>query len=147
KEAEAILQQAVTRPVSDDLRARVFELGEALFQSIRMQLSVERYKAIAVGRGATLDTIDRPLNNRPWLRERFESIRRVDAENGRLKLIDEIVNWTDPGPGGYYDDLGNATSQPHLVRGVGFAEDPDYFKSALSHFEEVPQGRKSWWDQ
>ena len=50
-----------------DLRARVFELAEALFQSIRMQLSVPRYKAIDVGRGATLDTIDQVLNNRLWL--------------------------------------------------------------------------------
>ena len=46
-----------------DWRARVFALAEALFQSIRMQLSVARYKAIAVDRGATLDTVDAPLNN------------------------------------------------------------------------------------
>ena len=42
-----ILDRAVTEPVAADLRARVFELAEALFQSIRMQLSVPRYKAIA----------------------------------------------------------------------------------------------------
>ena len=45
-------------------RARTFELAEALFQSIRMQLSVVRYQAIAVGRGANLDAIDYGLNNR-----------------------------------------------------------------------------------
>jgi hypothetical protein len=133
--------------VAEDLRARVFELGEALFQSIRMQLSVPRYKAIAVDRGATLDTIDKPLNDRPWLRERFDQIRRLDAETARQKQIDEIVNWTNPGPGGFYDDLGNPPYQPHLVRGPGFGEDPDYFRSALTHFENVPGGRKSWCDQ
>jgi hypothetical protein len=146
-EAEKILDRAVTRPVSQDLRARVFELGEALFQSIHMQLSVGRYKAIAVDRGANLDTVDKPLNSRAWLRERFGEIRRVDSETGRLKKIDEVVDWTDPGPGGFYDDLGNPSCQPHLVRGPGFAEDPGFFKSALSHFEDFPQGRKSWWDQ
>ena len=52
KEAENVLEKAVTHPVAVDLRARVFELAEALFQSIRMQLSVPRYKAIDVGRGA-----------------------------------------------------------------------------------------------
>ena len=31
-----------------------------------------------------------------------------------------IVHWTDPGPGGFYDDLGNVMRQPHLVHGVGF---------------------------
>ena len=51
-QAEVILDRTLNEPVAADLRARVFELGEALFQSIRMQLSVPRYKAIAVGRGA-----------------------------------------------------------------------------------------------
>jgi hypothetical protein len=146
-DAEKTLERALTQPVSQDLRARVFELGEALFQSIHMQLSVPRYKAIAVDRGANLDTIDKPLNSRAWLRDRFEAIRHIDSETGRLKQIDEIVNWTNPGPGGFYDDLGNVSCEPHLVRGPGFAEDPEYFKSALTHFEDVPQGRKSWWDQ
>ena len=68
EQREAILDRAVTQPVAADRRARVFELAEALFQSIRMQLSVERYQAIAVERGANLDTIDVPLNNRPWLK-------------------------------------------------------------------------------
>ena len=83
-QAEAILDRAVTHPVAADLRARVFELAEALFQSIRMQLSVPRYKAIAVGRGATLDTIDQVLNNRLWLKRRFEAIRKLGSEAARL---------------------------------------------------------------
>ncbi|HWY86106.1 MAG TPA: hypothetical protein VNX28_05250 [Gemmataceae bacterium] len=145
--AEKILDRAATQPVSADWRARVFELAEALFQSIRMQLSVERYQAISVGRGANLDTIDRPLNNRAWLLARFAAIRRADSEAERLKQIDELVNWTNPGPGGFYDDLGNPACQPHLVRGPGFAKDPAFFKSALTHFDGRPQDRKSWWDQ
>jgi hypothetical protein len=146
-EAEKVLDRALTRPVAEDLRARVFELGEALFQSIHMQLSVGRYKAIAVDRGANLDTADKPLNSRAWLLDRFAEVRRLDAEAPRLKRIEEILHWTDPGPGGFYDDLGNVSCQPHLVRGPGFDEDPDFSKSALTHFENVPQGRKSWWDQ
>jgi hypothetical protein len=146
-EAEQVLDRALTRRVSPDWRARVFELAEALFQSIRMQLSVERYQAINVGRGANLDTIDRPLNDRAWLLARFTDIRKAGSEAERLKQIDDIVNWTNPGPGGFYDDLGNAASQPHLVRGPGFAEDPAFFASALTHFEERPQIRRSWRDQ
>jgi hypothetical protein len=146
-EAEQVLDRAATRLAAEDLRARVFELGEALFQSIHMQLSVGRYHAIAVDRGANLDTLDRPLNSRTWLKEHFAAIRRTDSETGRLKQIDEIVNWTDPGRGGFYDDLGNPSCQPHLVRGPGFAEDPEFYRSALTHFENLPQGRKSWCDQ
>src|SRR6185503_20187739 len=46
--AMRILDRATTEPVASDLRARVFELAEALFQSIRMQLSVPRYQGIAL---------------------------------------------------------------------------------------------------
>src|SRR5262249_2682309 len=63
EQAEAILDRAVTEPVGRDLRSRVGELAEALFQSIHAQLSVPKYQAIGVERGATLDTIDIPLTD------------------------------------------------------------------------------------
>jgi len=144
EQAEAILERSDTEKVSADWRARVFELAEALFQSIRMQLSVERYQAIDVGRGANLDTIDVPLNNRVWLRDQFERIRRLDQEGQRLKEIDALVHWDDPGPGGYYDDLGNPARQPHLVRGPGFAKDPAFRQSVLVGFAYAPGWRLSW---
>jgi hypothetical protein len=153
--AEATLNRALTEPVATDLRARVFELGEALFQSIRMQLSVPRYQAIGVDRGASLDTIDYPLNNRRWLREQFEQARKLKTEPERLAAIDRIINWNNPGPGGFYDDSGNIELQPHLVRGLPFAQDPASLVSSKVGFEEgdvvdepdeKPQGamRYSW---
>jgi len=119
---------------ADAWRARCFELAEALFQSIRMQLSVERYKAISVDRGATLDTIDYPLNNREWLKTKLTEVRGISDAAARRKAIDEILNWTNPGPGGFYDDLGNLTAQPHLVRGPGFDKDPAFLESSLVGF-------------
>jgi hypothetical protein len=116
------------------LRARVFELGEALFQSIHMQLSVPRYAAIDAGRGANLDLIDRPVTNTDWLRKRFADIRLLDSEAARRRAIDEIVNWTDPGPGGFYDDLGDPMNRPHLVPGEGFEQDPAFFHTARTGF-------------
>jgi hypothetical protein len=151
-EAEETLNRALTQPVAQWARARVFELAEALFQSIRMQLSVPRYKAIATERGANLDTIDLPLNNRGWLITRLAEIRQTSDERERLKSLDEIVNWTNPGPGGFYDDLGNLSRQPHLVRGPGFAADPAYFQSSLVGFAIRNLGGtlfpepRSWWD-
>jgi hypothetical protein len=146
-EAETILDRAVTRRTAGDYRARVFELAEALFQSIRMQLSVERYKAISVGRGANLDTIDAPLNNRLWLKAQFPEIRKLPTESQRLARLDEIVNWTNPGPGGFYDDLGKGAFQPHLVAGAGFVTDPEFRTTPLMHFEERPTARRAWLDQ
>src|SRR5262249_44857568 len=96
-------------------------------------------------------------NNRPWLRERFTNIRKLDSEAERLRALEDILNWTDPGPDGFYDDLGNAARQPHLVRGLGFQEDPGAIQSPRVGFEEdlvadepdeKPQGarRISWMD-
>ncbi len=124
--AAAILDRAVTQPAAPQWRARIFELAEALFQSIGMQLSVPRYQAIGVDRGASLDTLDVPLNNRLWLERRFAEAHGDPAE------IDRILAWTDPGPGGFYDDLGDPSRQPHLVRG----------SASLEYHAHWP---RSWW--
>jgi hypothetical protein len=142
-EAERILDDAQTPPAAE-WRMRVYMLAEALFQSIRQQLSVARYKAIAVGRGATLDSLETPLNNAGWLRARLAEIVALEKEEDRLAAIERVVRWTDPGPGGYYDDLGNPSLQPHLVRGLPYEEDPQRFKSTLSGFGYQPDWRLSW---
>jgi hypothetical protein len=129
------------------LRSRVFELAEALFHSARMQLSVPRYQAIAVGRGANLDLIDTPLNNRNWLALRFAAARAAATETGRLAILDEIVNWTTAGPGGFYDDLGNPSAQPHLVRGEAYDLEPAMLRASLTGFGNrmnVKDWRISW---
>ena len=139
--ARQMLDRAVTQPVAQDLRARLLELSEALYQSIHAQLSVERYQAIAVGRGASSDTIDIPLNNRWWLEEQFARIGRLEDEKARMTAIDEIVNRTNPGPGGFYDDLGDLSRQPHLVRGPGYPADPAFLASSYVGIGRAGVGR------
>jgi hypothetical protein len=129
--AEAVLDTDARTERTRALRARVFELAEGLFNSIRMQLSVPRYRAIALRRGANLDGIDLGLNDRVWLKDRFAEIRAMTSESDRLAKIDAILNWTNPGPGGFYDDLGNMAQQPHLMLGDGFDKDPEFRSSAL----------------
>lgn len=85
--AEEILARADAQRTAPELRARVFELAEALYQSIRMQLSVERYQAIAVNRGANLDEIDKPLNRRAELEKRLARIRALASEPERLAAL------------------------------------------------------------
>ncbi len=131
--AEAELAAPAVQPAAD-LRARVFELAEALFQSIHMQLSVDKYQAIAIRRGANLDLIDFPLNNAPWLRVRFAEIRALTDETERLRQIAALVNWSNPGPGGFYDDLGNPAARPHLVRGSNYEDDPAFLSSPMTGF-------------
>jgi hypothetical protein len=141
--AEEILDRAVTERVAPDWRARIFELAEALYQSVRMQLSVTRYKAISVDRGANLDLIDTPLNNRMWLKAQFAQLRKDSDDSDRMKGIGKILHWTDPGPGGFYDDLGDLSRQPHLVRGPGADVDPEFRESALVEGEYSPELRIS----
>ncbi|MFL5341070.1 MAG: hypothetical protein ACJ8F7_13065 [Gemmataceae bacterium] len=149
-DAEAILDKATKEPVATELRARTSELAEALFQSIRAQLSVERYAAIAVERGASFDGIDIPFHNGGYLKKRFAAIRVAGDEAARVALLRELVNRTDPGPGGFYDDLGDPARQPHLVRGPGAMDDPAYCESSLVGFGFRGNGPdrgipKEWW--
>jgi len=144
-EAELAIDPAVR--AGGALRARVFELGEALFQSVHMQLSVPRYAAIDPGRGANLDLIDRPITDAAWLQARFAEIRAMAAEPGRLEAIDAIVNWTNPGPGGFYDDLGDPLNRPHLELGEGFDKDPAFFHTVRTGFggRRNTPWRASWY--
>jgi hypothetical protein len=91
EQADKILDRAIKEPVGGDLRARVFELAEALFQSICMQLSVPRYQAIAVGRGANLDEIDKPLAHLADLKKRLQEIRESGSEADKLKAVNELA--------------------------------------------------------
>lgn len=143
RQAENLLDKTAAEGENDRLRARVFELGEALYQSARMQLSTEKYQG-KPNRGANLDTIDLPLNNRLWLKLKFAEVRQIADEKARLAAIDEIVNWTNPGIGGFYDDLGNPQKQPHLLNAGKFNEDPGYMESAFSGFAYKPEWRSSW---
>ncbi len=145
--AQAVkILDAVDEKVATDWRARVVELADALFASIKMQTSVSKYKAIGVDRGATLDTIDVPLNNRLWLKERLAVIKDMSVEAERLRGIAELVDWTNPGPGGFYDDLGKLTEQRHLVIGPGFDKDPASLESARTGFAGFGPMRMSWKD-
>jgi hypothetical protein len=141
--AEEVLDQAATPQVALDWRARVFELAEALYQSIRMQLSVERYQAIHVERGANLDSIDVPLNNRVWLKQQFAAIRQEPDEAKRQRQIDRIVHWTDPGPGGFYDEPGNLARRDHLLGSHDFSADPGCYESTRIGFSDLT-GRLAW---
>jgi len=85
--AEKILNKAEFEKVGLDLRARAYEMAEALFQSIRMQVSVERYDARSERRGGNLGLIDTPLNNSKKLRKMFTDIRQIKSDSTRRKRI------------------------------------------------------------
>ena len=125
-------------------RSRIFALAEALFQSIRMQMSVPRYKAIADRPRRDPGHVDNVLNNRIWLERRFDPISKLESEESRLKEIDAIVNWTNPGPGGFHDDLGDPRCRPHLVTGLAYEKDPAALARAADRLRPGPSWRRTW---
>jgi hypothetical protein len=86
------------------------------------------------------------LNNRGWLKAQFAEIRKNTNESERLKQINGILNWEDPGPGGFYDDLGDLSRQPHLVRGLPYGSDPAFLQSSYVGHSYRAERRSSWWN-
>ena len=130
-QAQSILDRAQTQPVAQAERTRILQLAEGLFQSIRMQLSMELYQAEGVERAGNLDTLDAPVTNGPWLAKQLREIGLRPTAMEQIKAIDALLSWTNPGPGGFYDDLGDIARPSRLVRGPGSVEDPEFRKSAM----------------
>jgi hypothetical protein len=129
KQVEQILARAVSEPVAQDYRRRCEELADHLFENIGYQLTVTRHSAIAQDRGAFIDAINAPLNDARWLRIRCAMILEAKDEAARLAVVAEMLNRTNPGPGGFYDNLGSYRSNRRIDPGQGWANDPGYLSS------------------
>ncbi len=141
--AKAALAKADT-PVAPALRAGIESLGPMLLKGIGYQLSVEApYLARNAERGALLDWLDQPVNDRPWLEQRFESILAMEDKASQLARLDEIVNWKNPGPGGYYDNLGAVGEFSHVVYQQSWEEDPSASHTARVAFAKYKADQKT----
>jgi hypothetical protein len=131
------------------LRQRIEDLAAALFKSIRMQTSMEKYSASGAERGAVLDQVDYPLNNRWWLEDEFAKVRALPDEASRVARLDAIRAWEDPGPGSFYDDVAHVGRAPHVIRArAGSGADSFIDAGPIPHFVWEDQGksrkRLSW---
>jgi hypothetical protein len=158
EKGRAILAESDQDSGTNVLRKRIEALGGELFKSIGAQLDVENYKARSPERGAILEFLDNPLNNRLWLEDEFDAILegRATASSPegavegdvRLARLSRVAQWEMPGEGSFYDDLGNAAKQPHLVRQLTSEEDPAAIVSPREGFTMDDGGaqRLSWLD-
>jgi hypothetical protein len=153
--ARTAVQQA--RSVLDDpavplplpaWRTRLDALGAALFASIGMQLSVPTYGASGAERGAVLDFLDYPLNNRWWLEDEFARVLALPDEAARLSRLEQLAHWESPGAGSFYDDIGHVGRSPRVLRARASAEAPWLVEGPTPHFLWEDQGlsrkRLSW---
>jgi hypothetical protein len=137
-QAKQILEKASFARIDTAIRSRVIALCDSLFHSIGLQTSVPKYGASGEERGAVLDFIDYPLNNRWWLEDRFEAILKMPVPE-QIVALKEIADWEHPGPGSYYDDIGNVSNSPHVLRGEPWMTDPLMRKGDNPNFD--------WWDE
>ncbi len=146
--ALAVLARAETEPPKPAWRARIEALCKAMFKSIGFQTSVERYQASGGERGAILDYVDRPLNNRWWLEDEFDRIRALSSESDKIVRLHTIASWETPGPGSYYDDIGNPAQMPHVTLPPGPWVHPDLVEMRNPHYPWTEDGfsrrRTSW---
>jgi hypothetical protein len=115
--------------VAVDYRQRCEALADSLFEKIGSQTSVKKHGAQHRTRGAFMDGIDEPLNNAAWLRAQFRLIRQMQDEPARQQAIQKICNCTNPGPGGFYDSLGEPGGNRRIVNTVPWETDPGTMKS------------------
>lgn len=123
REAKDILLKGTNEPIRPDLRAKCYVLADSLFNSIGAQLTVEKHNAMN-GRGNFIDNIDLPLNDVMWINDKLSAIEKLDSEEKRLEAIDQMLQRTNPGPGGFYDNFGSPTSWNRVVKNVSREEDP-----------------------
>jgi len=115
--ALAVLKQVDTNRTRPDLRMKIEGLCDALFESIALQTSVEKYQASGKERGCFLDFIDYPLNNRWWLEDEFKAVAALPSDAAKRARLEVLRTWEHPGPGSFYDSVGNISKSNHVVRG------------------------------
>ncbi|MFT6370561.1 MAG: hypothetical protein ACJAWH_001645 [Maribacter sp.] len=111
QQALELIQKADKEFVSQELKQKVFEYADALFKSVGAQTSVEKYQASGAERGAILDLIDYPLNNRWWLEDEFKKLNETKSEKDKLVRLEFIRTYEYPGKGSFYDNISSADAQ------------------------------------
>jgi hypothetical protein len=119
-------------PIYPELRQKIVEYCEALFKSIGMQTSVPKYQASGAERGAIVDFIDYPLNNRWWLEDEFKKIKKLPTEKEQLDRLNIIAKWENPGPGSYYDNISDLSKGPRVKTRTEDATDVLWADNGLS---------------
>ena len=137
-EARSILARAQADRIHPEWREKIFQLCEVLYQSIRLQTSVDRYTASGYERGAVLDFVDLPLNDIWWLEDQFAAIREMSTEEEKVTRLRVLATWENPGPGSCYDDIGNVGRSLHVLRGESIVTDPALERTAFPFF--------MWWE-
>ena len=131
-EALAVVNKGDNEKISPSLRERIVYYCEALNKSIGMQTSVAKYHASGSERGAILDFLDYPLNNRWWLTDEFAKVSKMATEKEKIDRLDVIRTWENPGPGSYYDNISDISKGPRVKTRTEDATDVAWWEDGKS---------------
>lgn len=140
--AVAAARFAYARPESARaaaLHGRLIALADRLRARARMQLSVARHGASDWRRGANLDRAMIDLNDRVAVDRDMAAALALPVEAERVAALARLGDRWGMSDFALYDDLGDPGNEPHLVRGPGYSDDPQYWRSAIDGVaEHVP---------
>lgn len=142
------------------LRAQVSSLASALNESAGLLVKKD---SAAASTGAMMVqhqnpelgrmSWETPLSSAPFLDRELQRLHALTNATEQIEGVLELLSWQDAGGGGYYDNLGVAGEQPHLLQGQGFAIDPSFYNTSYTQFAVPGHGgfnasktplRQSW---
>ena len=130
--ALATVNKADTEPIAKDIRKHLEDLSDALYISIGLQTNTVKHKPRNPERGVVMDFVDYPLNNRWWLADEFEKIKKMKDQTEQLAALKRISTWENPGPGSYYDDVSSVSKGPRVKTISDDATDVAWWDSGKS---------------
>lgn len=139
---KSMLAQAWEKPIDQTYKLRCEQLADDLFKSIGAQLTIEKHGAMG-GRGNFLDNIDNPLNDVAWIYSHLSKLDKASAKKEKKAVVEGILQRTNPGPGGFYDNFGNPASWNRVITKYDEKKDPGNLRTPRVSFGVGLQG-KEW---
>jgi hypothetical protein len=121
------------KPIAQDYKEHCWQLADFLFKTIGSQTSVKKHDAMD-GRGNFMDYIDSPLNDAIWLLSNIDKIQALSDESEKIFEINDLLNRTNPGAGGFYNNLGTSSCDLRLADYPDWIEDPGSLNSPRVSF-------------
>jgi len=131
-QALELVNRADSKPVNEDIHAKIAKYCDDMFHSIGYQTDVEKYHASNPQRSCILQFVNYPLNNRWWLADEFEKIRKMPTEKEKLDRLEVIRTWENPGNGSYYDNVSNIETGPRVLTSSYDATDVAWWSNGYS---------------
>ena len=78
-----------------------------------------------------MDYVNYPLNNRWWLEDELNQVNRIESSAAQEKRLQQLVQWENPGAGGYYDIIGHVGHSPRMIK-------LQYVEDAMRHYYDIP---------